>query len=91
MSVWPHGAETDDGRAFTPLLPQAIPFCPEISAQMTCWQITKIVNERLIAAGLPMAALEFRKQVPYADNDNGMLFTLALHFIRVVEEVDDDH
>jgi len=56
---------------------------------MSCWQITKLVNERLVKAGLLNAAQEFRRQVPYADNDEGMLFTLALHFIRVREEIDD--
>jgi len=59
------------------------PYCPEVRADSTCWEIAKAVSTRLKQAGLLMAAQEFRRQVEYADGDNGMLFTIALHYIRI--------
>lgn len=74
---------------FVPLPPELRPYCPEVRADMSCWEIAKHVSRALKRAGLIQAAREFRRQVPEADNDNGMLFTLALHFIRVTEEIDE--
>ena len=76
----------DGTRDFVGVPEQVRPYCPEVRADMTCWDIVRIVNARLKRAGMPAAAEEFRRQAPYADDDNGMLFTLALHYIKVSEE-----
>jgi hypothetical protein len=71
-----------DGYSFVGVPEEARPFCPEIRADISCWEIIKIVNARLKQAGMPSAAQEFRRQAQLED-DAGMVFTLALHYIRI--------
>jgi hypothetical protein len=50
---------------------------------MSFWEMLCTVNKTLRRCGLEFAAQEFRKQAAECDGDEGMLFTLALNFIRI--------
>lgn len=51
---------------------------------MSFWEMRAVVNTALKKAGLNQSAHEFRQLVEKeCDGDSGMLFTLALLFIRL--------
>lgn len=59
----------------------------DISGNQTYWDMRKKVSDGLIRSGHRNAAAEFRYLAEHeCDGDNGMLFTLALNYIRVPEQ-----
>lgn len=55
----------------------------DITVTMSYWDMIATVNTALKKAGLNQAAAEFRKLKDECDNDEGMLFSLALLFVRL--------
>lgn len=55
----------------------------QLEGRMSFWDMMSVVNATLKKAGMNQAAAEFRALSEECDGDNGMLFTMALLFIRV--------
>ena len=55
----------------------------DVHGGMSAWELTSKINRALKQCGFSQAALEFRRLAEECENDEGMLFTLALLFIRV--------
>lgn len=55
----------------------------DITGSMSAWQILTTVNHALKRAGYSHAAVEFRRVSEECEDDAGMLFTLALLFVRI--------